>query len=586
VATPNTTTYPGYDYYKITMGEYTAQLHPDLPKATKLWGYADATDPSATPQFRPLGPVIVGNSTLTGGKPVRITYSNNLPPVHPLPVDVSLPGADGLPNRAVVHLHGGHVPWTSDGGPYAWFTPANGPVGVDWQPGDSIYPNAQRATMLWYHDHAEGITRLNAYAGLASAYILRDAFELALIASGAIPFREIPLVIQDKTFKQVSDQWGLPGDLWYPSVYEPDRWELEDGAPLPVPSCVPEFFGDTILVNGAVYPFVDVEPRRYRFRVLNGSNARFYTLKLVYAQSSTFPGSTEPDVSKLGPPFLHIGTEGGFLPAPVLLNYRPNAPTLLLAPAERADLIIDFSQVPPGSRLILYNDAPAPFPGPDERDDYYPGNPKNPTPSTPGYGPNTRALMQFRVGPLAGSPDAPAAPLTPPAITPLQEASATTVRDLTLNEDFDPYGRLTQTLGTNVRTAAGTFGRSFEDAATETPRVGDTEVWRIFNLTGDTHPIHFHLVNVQILERQAFDVKHYTGAPKFHGPPRPPDPNETGWKETVRINPGEMTKVIMNFQVPSGSSISARTGGYNYVWHCHILEHEEHDMMRPLIVMP
>jgi spore coat protein A, manganese oxidase len=349
---------------------------------------------------------------------------------------------------------------------------------------------------------------------------------------------------------------------------------------------VPEFFGDNILVNGAVYPFLDVEPRRYRFRVLNGSNARFYTLKLVYAQSSTFPGSTEPNVAKLGPPFLQIGTEGGFLPSPVLLNYRPNASTLLLAPAERADLIIDFSQVPPGSQLILYNDAAAPFPGPDERDDFYPGNPKNPVPSTPGYGPNTRALMQFRVGSLVGAPDPPAPALALPSIIPLNESSATTVRDLTLNEDSDVYGRLIQRLGTNVRLSAGTFARNFDDTATETPRAGDTEVWRIFNLTGDTHPIHFHLVNVQILERQPFDAKHFGGTPKFHGPPRPPDSNEAGWKETVRMNPGEMTKVIMNFQVPSGAPVSVRTGGYNYVWHCHILEHEEHDMMRPLIVMP
>ena len=587
VASPNASSYPGYDYYRITMGEYTAQLHPDLPKATTLWGYADATDPSLAPVFRPLGPVIVASSTLTGGRPIRVTYSNNLPPVHPLPVDITLPGAAAAQNRAVVHLHGGHVPWTSDGGPYAWFTPANGPVGPDWVAGDVIYPNDQRATLLWYHDHAMGTTRLNAYAGLASALILRDAFELALIGSGAIPSREIPLIIQDKTFKSIPDQWGLPGDLWYPSIYEPDRWELEsDGLPPPVPSAVPEFFGDTILVNGVVYPFLDVEPRRYRFRVLNGSNARFYTLKLVYAKSSTFPGSTEPDVTKLGPPFLEIGTEGGFLPSPVLLNYRPNAPTLLLAPAERADLIVDFSQVPPGSRLILYNDAPAPFPGPDERDDYYPGNPKNPTPSTPGYGPNTRTLMQFRVESLVGPPDGPAPALTLPAIHPLLESSATTVRNLTLNEDFDSYGRLVQRLGTNDRLYGGTFARNYMDPATETPRAGDTEVWRIFNLTADTHPIHFHLVNVQVLERQPFDAKHYDGTPRFHGPARPTDSNEMGWKETVRMNPGEMTKVIMKFEVPAGAPVSARTGGYNYVWHCHILEHEEHDMMRPLIVMP
>jgi spore coat protein A, manganese oxidase len=176
---------------------------------------------------------------------------------------------------------------------------------------------------------------------------------------------------------------------------------------------------------------------RYSAGQLGRANPNYREKADEVNSSSTFPGSTEPDVTKLGPPFLQIGTEGGFLPSPVLLNYRPNAPTLLLAPAERADLIIDFSEVPPGSRLILYNDAPAPFPGPDERDDYYPGNPKNPTRSTPGYGPNTRALMQFRVGPLVGAPDPPAPPVVLPAIIPLNESSATTVRDLTLNEDFD-----------------------------------------------------------------------------------------------------------------------------------------------------
>ena len=587
VAVPDTTTYPGYDYYRITMGEYTAQLHPDLPKATKLWGYADATRSSVPPVFRPLGPVIVGSSTLTGGRPMRVTYTNNLPSLHPLPVDTSIMGAAGAQNRVAVHLHGGHVAWTSDGGPYSWFTPGNGQVGPDWVAGDSVYPNDQRAAMLWYHDHAEGVTRLNAYAGLASAYILRDAYEMALIGSGAIPAREIPLIIQDKTFKSVPDQWGLPGDLWYPSVYEPDRWDLEEeGNPPPVPSVVPEFFGDTILVNGLVYPFLNVEPRRYRFRVLNGSNARFYSLKLVYAKGFSFPESTEPDVTKLGPPLLQIGTEGGFLPSPVLLNALPSSPTLLLAPAERADLIVDFSRVPAGSQLILYSDAAAPFPGPDERDDYCPGNPKNPVTTTPGYGPNTRTLMQFRVGSLVGSADPPAGAPVLPVILPLQESSAIRVRDLTLNESTDSYGRLIQMLGTNEPQNGGTFARGFGDPATETPRAGDTEVWRIFNLTGDTHPIHFHLVNVQVLERRKFDVKHYQGTPQFLGPARPPDANEMGWKETVRMNPGEMTKVIMKFEVPAGTPVSPRTGGYNYVWHCHILEHEEHDMMRPLIVMP
>jgi spore coat protein A, manganese oxidase len=169
--------------------------------------------------------------------------------------------------------------------------------------------------------------------------------------------------------------------------------------------------------------------------------------------------------------------------------------------------------------------------------------------------------------------------LTPPPAVP--------VRDLTLNEIFDAYGRLIQLLGTTVATPLG-FGRAYTDPATETPKAGAIEVWRIFNTTADTHPIHFHLVNVQVLSRQPFQVSSFGGVPNFNGPARGPDPNERGWKETVRMNPGECTTVIMKFDLPTGLPftvpMSPRTGGHEYVWHCHILEHEEHDMMRPLVV--
>ena len=582
--------YLGADYYRLTAGEYSQQLHPQLPP-TRLWGYADST----TGVYRHLGPVVVAQR----GTPVRVTLTNQLPPIHPLPVDTSLPGADLPANRTSLHLHGGHTPWLSDGGPFAWFGPdgSYGPSAVSApdmgtpDPGafNYYYPNDQSARLGWYHDHALGITRLNAYAGLASAYVIRDLEEALLIASGAIPSSEIPLVIQDKTFKRLADPWGQPGDLWYPSEYDPtDLGPFTE--PLPFPSCVPEFFGDTMLVNGLVYPTTHVEQRKYRLRVLNACNARFCTFRLFYATDSSFPGSTEANLHRPGPPFVQIAAEGGFLPEPVMFDGSRDG-TLLLAPAERADLIVDFSDVPEGSILILYNDAPAPFPSGDPANDYDADENGKLTASAPGFGPNTRTLLQIVVGPRIGAKDPHAplklppldpAPLVPPGVMTLPPGVP--VRDLTLNEDVDQFGRLIQRLGTTERLYEGTFARSYEDPPTEVPVAGAVEAWRIFNLSGDTHPIHFHLVNVQIVSRQPFDPRRM----RFLGPPRPPDANERGWKETVRMNPGECTTVIMTFDLaaaPFEVPPSPRTGGHEYVWHCHILEHEEHDMMRPLIVI-
>jgi spore coat protein A len=334
----------------------------------------------------------------------------------------------------------------------------------------------------------------------------------------------------------------------------------------------------------------------------------------------------------LGPAFTQIGTEGGFLPAPVLLNGANDARRTLMAPAERADIIVDFSAVPVGSVLLLYNDAPGPFPGGGRIFDYHPLNPKTPT-SIPGFGPNTRTLLQIRV--VALDPNIPADPPLAlnllPAVDPLivpqtagvpnvpvidRAAKTATVngipyplRELTLNEGFDAYGRLAQYIGTNSQvagTAAGFYGRRYvEEAATEVVAAGDTEVWEIANLSADTHPLHFHLVNVQILARQPINMKAYAGTPTFRGKASAPDAIELGWKETVRMNPGEVIWVIMRFDLPAplpfivptspranvaptstGAGLGTIPGSkaHEYVWHCHILEHEEHDMMRPLVV--
>jgi spore coat protein A, manganese oxidase len=634
------------DYYSIKMAQFTQQLHPDLPPTgSKLWGYADASGSGQ----RYLGGVIVAQK----GRPVRLTVKNRLPNSHPLPVDTTLMGAEPgqQVNRAVVHLHGGFTPWNSDGIPSSWFTPAGGPVGETFlNPGsvpgsaEYYYTNDQSARMAWYHDHAMATTRLNVYAGLVTAYLIRDDLENHLIDSGVIPSNELPLIIQDKTFVDGTDpnyRWGRKGDLWYPYLYEknsqPDgkgRWDygpdvdppaLVTNPVLPIPSAVPEFFCDTMLVNGTCYPFLEVQPRHYRFRILNGAQARFFNLQLYYADAT----GTEANLAKPGPRMIQIGTEGGFLPFPVALNNPPaqigfdpitglaTRYNLLLAPAERADIIIDFSQVPVGAKLILYNDAPAPFPMGDPRNDYVTGGPdQSPfggAPTTlPGMGPNSQTLVQFRVVPLSGAADPPSMGILEmlavkggaffgnlynnllPIIAKCDAKRAARVRILTLNEDFDDYGRLIQRLGTGVQNGVNnqglpTWARGYMDDPTETPKAGDTEIWQICNLTGDTHPIHFHLVNVNILSRQPFDAANFNGTPVYTGPARVPDANEDGWKETVRMNPGEVTTVVMKFdlpKVPFHVPVSPRTGGHEYVWHCHILEHEEHDMMRPLVVQP
>ena len=672
LATKTTQMFAGIstDIYNLGVAKFAQRMHPDLPGPTHFWGYYDL----GTNDQKYLAGVIVAKR----GTPVMLNVTNHLLNQTLIPIDPTLmAGPNGLVvgdlplNRIVTHLHGGFTPWFSDGTPFQWFDPT-GRTGPSFMnvPGTNppsgtasyYYPMDQSARLVWYHDHAIGITRTNAYAGIASALIIVDDLEISLVESGLLPdLIGIPLIIQDKTFvsweilsADPSWQWGNPGDLWYPHVYAPNvlpfplrtpnpRGKWDYGAtitppsqnlagPLPTPaSVVPEAFFDTILINGGVYPIVNVPPKRVRFRLLNGSQARFYHLNLFPEDPST-PG--EAKVGTPGPVMYQVGSEGGFLPAiathdNTILLPRPEPDTvnpdgpfnLLLAPAERADVVIDFNGVSTSSTFILYNDAPAPFPGGDSRNEEFTGDSdatsEGGDPATmPGFGPNTQTLLKIVVTPGSGDsmstptwmgllntqmrtnfltgnqpgllfnngdPSVPAFPFT-----------GQSGRVLTLNEDFDNYGRLIQTIGTLTSQSLNnqglkTWGLPYISNATETPTAGSTEVWQIFNLTGDTHPIHFHLVNVQIIQRQPFSGDPSSGL-SLTGPPMRPDPNEMGWKETVRMNPGEVTTVIMNFALPilptaaMQNAVSPRTGGHEYVWHCHILEHEEHDMMRPLIV--
>ena len=996
VAVPDTTTFPGSDYYEIGLVQYTEKLSRDLP-ATRLQGYVQIETPAnaskslhvpltypggnpildATgaqvygvdkPQY--LGPTIVA---LTN-HPVRVKFTNYLPPNSHLflPVDTTLMGAGMGPlgdaagnytqDRATLHLHGGVTPWISDGTPYQWTAPAAdttaykkgvsvqsvpdmwfdptthkvvpaGTAGATNDPGPGsltfYYTNQQSARLMFYHDHAVGITRLNVYAGEAAPYLLTDRVEQDFTngtnASGAnpskakvIPSTEIPLVIQDKTFVPNGTQlkaedptwdiasWGGTGSLWLPHVYMPNqnpydaegvnamgRWDYNnwfyppqvgqvngpvanplfgttplEGPQNPGtpdargtgPTVVPESFMDTALVNGTAYPFLKVQRKAYRFRILNASDDRMLNLQLYYAKSdapmwksngklnsanagevpmvkaaagtglpSTWPTDGRaggvPDPKAVGPSMIQIGNEGGFLPNPVVLKNTPvgyeyfrrtitvlnvTNKTLFLGPAERADVIIDFSKVPKGAKLILYNDAPAPVPAFDTRLDYFTGDGDQTSSggasnTWAGYGPNTRTIMQFQVSGSAAKPydlnalktdlpkmfaaDQPKPIVPEPAydkaynanypltymhvidpsltFTPIGTTGANSVNvtaggsgytapsvDITggggtggtavatvtggvvtavtitnpgigytttptvtitggggtgatatatvvgneinaiavttggtgytsptvtfsggtgsgaagtvsvtagavtavtitnpgsgyttlptvtiaggggtgatattsyalvipqqekaIIEGFDmDYGRMNAVLGTGLANGGASVGTATPYSYDDTPtdfilnslgkQIGslgdDTQIWRIDHQGVDTHAIHFHLVNVEVINRVAIDGQIFA-----------PDPNELGWKETVRMNPGQDVILAVRAIVPTlpwkigvsvrplepsvplGAQFMDANGtmvtntmqnyGWEYVWHCHLLGHEENDMMRPFV---
>lgn len=414
------------------------------------------------------------------GEATRVEWVNALPPQHFLPVDHHLEGAQAsLPEvRAVVHLHGGRVPPESDGNPERWTVPGGTQV--------CEYPNRQEAALLFYHDHTMGLNRLNIYAGLFGLVAVRDEMEEGLkLPRGEF---EIPLVL--------CDRWLDPhGQLYYPVSGIP-------GAPW-----VSEVFGNAILINGKLWPELVVEPRAYRFRIANIANGRFFQLAFSPRQH------------------LHlIGTDQGLLGAPVALN------GLLLAPAERADAVVDFSRCA-GETLHLMNESVA--------------------------------IMRVRV-----RSGAPATGWQPPIrlrdLARLPAAQARRRRRLRLEEYDDLAANPILML---------LDGKRWGDAVSERPELGSTEIWEFVNLTDDTHPIHLHLVRFQLLERQPFDAEQYLqgGGLRFTGRPAPPGSDEMGWKDTVRCYAEAVTRIIVRFEGYAG----------RYLWHCHVLEHEANQMMRP-----
>lgn len=669
-----------------------------LKNGAWVWGYKIN---DGTSNYGPNYPGFTVEATR--GTPKMMTYANNLPASGSevqirVTVDQTLHWADPLllgmppmgttcnigglptpgpsnwclpytgPPPAVVHLHGGEVRSDYDGGPDQWFTPI-GLKGNGYRTRDLTdlnkavyeYLNQQEPATLWFHDHALGATRLNVYGGMAAFYLLRDptierpdlpggpgdtATVLdysGLVSATPVPMKaEVELAIQDRVF-------DTQGQLYFPDIgINPEH-----------PYWVPEFFGDAIVVNGKSWPVMQVEPRRYRFRFLDGCNARFLELRLMN-RTTKMPG----------PAFWQIGTDGGLMDTPVKLNDPAAilaglpAPRLLLAPGERADVIIDFSGYG-GQTLTLMNSAKAPYPKGAAAD-----------PSTVGQ------IMQFIVGATlsnhvgpTGDPSYDPASLASPRLTLMDKlvnfatgtlaAGVTSVqkRQLTLNEVMGMGGPL-EVLVNNTKWA----GKRMElkdgmpmmmprpdftqdvlgNYLSELPANGSIEVWEIINLTADAHPIHLHLVQFQLLNRQLFNVRQYNkkyaatfpvgydpvammtvgpgvfipafGPPMdysinqtplapiptiggnpdvtryLQGAPRPPDPNEAGWKDTVKMYPGEVTRIVVRFKKQDGTPFGFDATGatpvaYNkngvldsgpgYVWHCHIIDHEDNEMMRP-----
>ena len=553
---------------------------------------------------------------------------------------------------AVVHLHGGETSSFIDGGPLSWFTPS-GKKGKNfysrWNAGYGAavykYDNFQEPGTLWFHDHVMGQTRTNVYSGFAGFYFLEDPVnEPKKLPDNAF---QIEMAIQDRQFDTNGQLFfpdgsssPLPGATQCGSGLAGDPC-LNGGPPNPLnhPFWNPEFIGDVAVVNGAPWPVLHVEPRRYRLHLLDGSNARVYNLSFGTA------------------PVYAIGADDSYLNKPVKIS------KVFIAPGERNDVIVDFSRFA-GKTITVTNDAPIPFP-----DGLFPVRHKDPVTGVtlPADQPQMAKIMKIVVDKTLSSPDDSCNPAwgqcgrTKPMVR-LTDGwghvypgvKIDKKRQLILKEFQGPGGPLMVLVNNTLfegGMSPGIDATVFPDGITEVPRQGSIEEWEIINLTMDAHPIHTHLAQFQILNRQALDMDGTMGsgipggymgaweaafgsnpnmAPLFpgctagqfcpgYGPPLPyqvpntdgalggnpaikpyligannaPKPEESGWKDTAKANPGEVMRFLIRFtptSTPNTYNVSLKginkypfdpTKGPGYVWHCHILDHEDQDMMRP-----
>ena len=583
--------------YTVTMSQFSQQILPSGYPKTVVFGYGGNAKDAVTGKY--LG--FVSNSPAPSfeairGVPVRVKWVNNLQTSF-LPIDPTIHWADpnnmGMamdmgnmemvydpfppgyteaqtPVPAVVHVHGAEVSSSFDGGPNQWFT-VNGIHGSDYR---SLYPtaanaavyeypNTQMGTTIWYHDHALGITRINVLSGLAGFYIIRDKntcrdYVAPLLPKGKY---EIPLAIQDRSFND-------DGSLWFPT---------EGVNPGVHPYWQPEFFGDTIMVNGKLWPNLNVDRGQYRFRILDGSNARFYNLQLVVQGTGQIL------------PFTLIGTDGGYIKSAVNVN------SMLIAPGQRDDVLVDFSGLAPGTKIIMTNDAAAPYPAGD------PVDPKT-----------TAQIMQFTVTANWGRKAA----TLPTTLNPTLKYSYPTLHDPVKTRTLPFF----EQMGADGPLAVFLNGQKWSGVLTETPRVGATEDWYLVNPTADTHPIHTHLTQFQLVKRIPFDAAQYeldwtnlngmvpvpenvvpqklAVTPYLTGPEEYPTEAEKAWRDTIIAPTGYVTVIRIRW-APQDSPLYGPnapkpgvnqfafnpTKGPGYVWHCHIVDHEDNEMMRPYKVV-
>lgn len=726
---------------QVLPSSFYAGLPAPFNKGTRMWGYAVGGQPPQWP---------AATIEAHRGIPTRVTYTNSLalpggapPLLQPyLTQDLTLKWADpigisrmngcvqGTENGGVagtliggtqnaydpngpcavpyagpvpvsVHLHGGEVPSAFDGHPDAWFTPGLAQTGPAFVSNVFLYPNQQEATALWFHDHSLGTTRLNVYSGLAGFYLIRDLLDTGrpdnplTLPAGE---REVELLIADRIFDSHGQLIFPDGSSSANGTF--NGYNGAPGNPNLHPFVIPEFFGDVMTVNGKSWPYLSVKPKRYRFRVVNGSNARFYSMQLSLEgrKGAEWTGLatalTDPNgVGVPGPHIWQIGSDGGFLDAPTdidalrmpdttaLLNIVPDPPHLFLAPAERADIIIDFAGMA-GKRFILVNNAVAPFPNGGATVEPMPGPPGSPQTSSD----LSAQIMEFRVEADDGSPDVsfnpaghhPALRASPiPNLRTAALSRPDVRRQLVLDEVEDvATGAPVEVMLNNshwdgLREGStdpipGAISNGHGASATETPRVGALELWEIANLTPDAHPIHIHLVEFQVIEVQPFLSEHglcdqfsaqgqdfadaqeyraawdstFTGgvfngfsfAPQqfipgygppssyavpnadgavggnpafgttlngisaaFVGPPVRPAPRDAGWKDTFKLFPCSVTRLAVRWAPQDRPAHATHPGkndfpfdpttaGPGYAWHCHILDHEDNEMMRPLLL--
>lgn len=690
---------------------------------------------NSLPSFNPDDPtgpgklqgIITVDPTIHWADPLHTTVRFPLPDQIENPC-MDMPGATdpvtGLPcsqpfigpQPSVPHLHGGEIPSYFDGGPDGWFTPTGlngpgfstfnalfggetgtgytkGPAGARsferWlskrsfaQPGAGkatyIYDNAQEPGTVWFHDHGLGITRTNVYSGLEAFYFIRQpGNEPKNLPTGAY---EIEMAIQDR-------QFDTNGQLYFPDGYDNGSVLAACGSGLPGDPClngpppnpgihpfwIPEFIGDVAIVNGAPWPVLQVEPRRYLFRLLDGANARMWDLTF----GDTTAGESQP-------PVYVIGDDDNYLDAPAPVS------KVFIAPGQRSYVIVDFSKVPFGSNVTMTNDAPVPFP-----------SGLSPVPFTvggvqfPADQPQMHNVMQFQVTVPLKKADKSCNPEKGQCKRPSKIVSLAKVtsngshvdkkRQLILKEfegvgQFGGPGGPDEVLVQNTKwdglLSPGIAGDFSTDGMSELPQVGSIEEWEIINLTVDAHPMHTHLTQFQILSRQPYDVDGtmgsgipggYIGNPAgpppngtpgawakafypggdttqppectgksyvnpdplafnpcpAYGPPLPyntanadgavggnpavgpyllgspvaPPAFENGWRDTAIAYPGQVLRLLVRWTPTSaaqkpGKSLTGKslytfdpTAGPGYVWHCHIVDHEDNEMMRPYRVI-